>query len=63
MEPEPIEHMLSCTSEATKEYKASQRKKLKHKITNIGTPEDITASILHEIEHWEVGIYDPSSRQ
>ncbi len=62
MEPESFNHMLSCTS-ATKAYRTSQLQELKSKITQIGTPEDITVSILHGIENWEIGMYETSFRQ
>jgi hypothetical protein len=57
---ESIDHMLSCTLVATKEYRASQLSELKNKMINIGTPEDLTMSMLHGIEHWEISNCDPS---
>lgn len=58
-----IEHMLSCLSDSTKEFRVSQLDELKQKIIKIGTPEDMAASTIHEIEHWETSLNDPSHRQ
>lgn len=60
MEPESFNHMLSCSSDAPKAYRTSQLQELKSKLTQIGTPEDITISILHGIENWEISMYETS---
>jgi hypothetical protein len=60
---ETVPHIFSCPSEEASQFCSEQRAALKDKIIRIGTPEDVTSAITHDIEHWEISMNDPSYSQ
>lgn len=49
---ETFNHMLSCPSEATTEFRNEKLSWLEENLKNIGAPPNKTEAIIHGISHW-----------
>jgi hypothetical protein len=58
-----VQHMVTCPSEETSQFRSTQLVIFKEKILCISTPDDIASTIIHGIEHLERSLYNPSNSQ